>query len=247
MAVYAGPDIVENGLIVHLDAANPRSYPGSGTSWFDLSGRNNHFTLINSPVFSNNRFIFDGINDYAISLGSISDLSTTNSFTIQYIFKPTTYPNYNGSNGKILCEYSVNFNLNNNSFLHNYIIDTDDSAISTATKGAGGIFQNYNYSTFNKSFFSDLNWKFGNFICNRNISGAQTAFYTQAQKRTAISSPLTATNSANFENYNLYIACRGGSSFFADFELAFFTIYSRVLTDSEILQNYNALRGRFNL
>ena len=242
MAIYAGPDIVENGLVLHLDAANPRSYPGTGTGWFDLSGRNNHFTLFNSPVFNNNKFVFDGINDYAVSTNTIADLSTTNSFTIQYICKPTTYPNHNGSNSKVICEYSANYNNNNNTFLNYYSSDQGDSTIVTATKGGG-----YNFSTFDKSLFSDLNWKFGNFICNRNISGAQTSFYTQAQKRTAISSPQTATNKANFGNYNLYIASRGGSSSFTDFELAFFTIYSRVLTDSEILQNYNALRGRYNL
>jgi hypothetical protein len=48
MGVYAGPDIVEDGLILHLDAANGRSYPNTGTGWFDLSGNNNHFQLFNS-------------------------------------------------------------------------------------------------------------------------------------------------------------------------------------------------------
>ena len=49
--------LVTDGLILHLDARNPASYPGSGTTWFDLSGVGNNFTLdavgltYNSGVF----------------------------------------------------------------------------------------------------------------------------------------------------------------------------------------------------
>jgi len=41
MGAYSGPEIVNNGLVLHLDAANERSYPGSGTSWTDISGNSN--------------------------------------------------------------------------------------------------------------------------------------------------------------------------------------------------------------
>ena len=49
MSIYGGPEIVTDGLVLHLDAANSKSYPGTGTSWFDLSGSNNHGTLVNGP------------------------------------------------------------------------------------------------------------------------------------------------------------------------------------------------------
>lgn len=68
MSIYGGPDIVTDGLVLHLDAANNKSYPGSGSTWFDLSGNNNHATLTNGPVFSSVNggiFNFDGIDDYA--------------------------------------------------------------------------------------------------------------------------------------------------------------------------------------
>jgi prepilin-type N-terminal cleavage/methylation domain-containing protein len=39
-------NIVKDGLVLHLDAGNPASYPGTGTTWFDLSGNNNNGTLI---------------------------------------------------------------------------------------------------------------------------------------------------------------------------------------------------------
>jgi hypothetical protein len=81
MAVYAGPDIVENGLVLHLDAANPRSYPGTGTGWFDLSGLGNNGTLINGVSYNtsnNGIFTFDNTDDY-VSLPN--DLGYTTSFS----------------------------------------------------------------------------------------------------------------------------------------------------------------------
>ena len=44
MAIQGGPDIVEDGLVLHLDAADRNSYPGSGSTWYDLCG-NTNFTL----------------------------------------------------------------------------------------------------------------------------------------------------------------------------------------------------------
>ena len=68
MTIYGGPDIETDGLILRLQAANNKSYIGSGTSWKDLSGNARNFTLVNSPTFSTTRkgkFIFGGTNQYA--------------------------------------------------------------------------------------------------------------------------------------------------------------------------------------
>jgi len=68
MGVFAGPNIVEDGIMLYLDAADPKSYPGSGTTWFDLSGNGRHATLKNSsaglPTHStNNNGYFDFVNN----------------------------------------------------------------------------------------------------------------------------------------------------------------------------------------
>lgn len=60
MSAFAGPNIVTSGLILCLDALNPKSYPRSGTTFFDLSGRSNHHTIAGSPSYSNGRFTLDG-------------------------------------------------------------------------------------------------------------------------------------------------------------------------------------------
>ena len=64
----SGPTIVTNGLVLHLDAGNPASYPGSGTTWTDLSGNGNDGTLVNGVGYDSangGSLVFDGVNDYA--------------------------------------------------------------------------------------------------------------------------------------------------------------------------------------
>ena len=65
MAVFAGPKIIDTSLVMHVNATNSASYPGSGNTWFDISGQNNHLTLYNSPVFSNGVVQFNGTTQHA--------------------------------------------------------------------------------------------------------------------------------------------------------------------------------------
>ena len=70
MGAFAGPDISESGLVLALDAGNPKSYPGSGTTWTDLSGNGNNGTLTLGPTYSSangGSIVFDGSNDYITS------------------------------------------------------------------------------------------------------------------------------------------------------------------------------------
>lgn len=69
MSLGHGPAVVKTGLVLHLDAANLRSYTGTGTAWKDLSGSGRHASLTNGPTHSisnNGNFAFDGVNDYAV-------------------------------------------------------------------------------------------------------------------------------------------------------------------------------------
>jgi len=74
MGLYHSPSIVMNGLVLCLDAGNTKSYPGSGTTWIDLSGNSNTGTLTNGPTYSSENggsLVFDGIDDYVTtSLGT---------------------------------------------------------------------------------------------------------------------------------------------------------------------------------
>ena len=72
MGCSSGPDIIEDGLVLCLDAASKRSYPGTGTVWTDLKGANNG-TLTNGPTFdagNGGGIVFDGSNDQVIGTNS---------------------------------------------------------------------------------------------------------------------------------------------------------------------------------
>ena len=78
----------DTGLVVYLDAANPKSWPGSGSVWYDLSGKGNHCALTNSPTFSNGVANFDGTNNYGtITYNSTLDFSAA--FTLMMFMRPT--------------------------------------------------------------------------------------------------------------------------------------------------------------
>jgi|9_EtaG_2_1085328.scaffolds.fasta_scaffold07313_5 hypothetical protein len=67
MGAYAGPNVIEDGLVFAIDAGNTKSYPGSGTTWSDISGQGNNGTLTNGPTYSSadgGYFTFDGTDDY---------------------------------------------------------------------------------------------------------------------------------------------------------------------------------------
>ena len=72
MGVYSGPEIVNSGLVLHLDAANSRSYPGSGTNWSDLSGNSNTSSLVNGSTISAQ----EQIQNYGCFFGSYLDSVT---------------------------------------------------------------------------------------------------------------------------------------------------------------------------
>jgi hypothetical protein len=66
MSLSHSPSIVRNGLVLYLDAANKKSYPGTGNTWIDLSGNGNNGTLTNGPAYSatnGGSIVFDGTND----------------------------------------------------------------------------------------------------------------------------------------------------------------------------------------
>ena len=109
MAIGIGSDNVESGLVLAIDFANPKSYPGSGTTVYDLSGNGYNGTLTNGPTFSTEyggALVFDGSNDYIQFANTI--LSGTGDFTISIWFRwtagtvGTLFGNYNAGNLQIM-------------------------------------------------------------------------------------------------------------------------------------------------
>lgn len=94
MSAYAGPEIADSNLVLCLDGANSKSYPGSGTTWNDISGNGRNFTLVNGPYESSGylgSIYFDGVDDYATS--SYAPVFTGD-FTISFWVNFKTYKSY---------------------------------------------------------------------------------------------------------------------------------------------------------
>jgi len=76
MSTQYSPKVVTSGLSLYLDASNPKSYPGTGTTWFDLSGNSKHFTLDASGITWNSAGYFS-LADGGATYSGATSLSTT--------------------------------------------------------------------------------------------------------------------------------------------------------------------------
>jgi hypothetical protein len=88
--------IIDDGLILYLDAANPKSYVSGSTTWTDISKNSNTGTLTNSPTYNsanNGSILFDGVDDY---VACTQTTQMSNIFTISAIIKLTSL-NTNGT------------------------------------------------------------------------------------------------------------------------------------------------------
>ena len=87
MAIFYNPRTITDGLVLCLDAANTKSYPGSGTTWTDLSGNGNHHTITGSPPYNSTnlgRFTLDGSTQGFTKTSAINGTSSSNTVVIWY-------------------------------------------------------------------------------------------------------------------------------------------------------------------
>ena len=229
--------IVTSGLVLNLDASNASSYPGSGTSWFDLSGNGNNGTLTNGPTFNSangGSIVFDGSNDYATLGASIPTnlrLGQGN-FTIDF----WVYPNGTGT-------YSICGNLNDADGGGSYwvIINSTYTGLHTVQFGyAGGAGYKFGTTALPINVWSNV-------ILSR-IGTTMTCYINGSSYAT----PITVNNfTGNFNiDYLIGMSKSGGgfTSYPLNGRLSILRIYNGVgFTQSEVLQNYNANRARFGL
>jgi hypothetical protein len=242
-----GPNIVTDGLVLHLDAANPKSYPGSGTTWADLSGRRYNFNLINGPTFNSNNLggiEQDGINDY-IERTHTTDLAFNGntSFTIQMISKNKTLkhkPDYpavmscgdqDGGGGWQVLLYD-----DNNAFGGPFgLIGFGRYQSNNST--AGGSCQ-YNFTSLSDAN-SMNNW------CYTYSSTLGGKLFRNGILITSNSS--TGSISRN-TTPNVFIGRRTLNAIRVT-SCIFYNVvmYNRALSAQEVLQNYNTTKTRFGL
>lgn len=246
MAIYKNtPPIVTNGLVLALDAANPKSYISGSTIWYDISGNNTTGSLTNvgydpdkkcllfasssaSSCVFNNQSLYN-FNTGSFSIEVFVRLTATASGTVNALWQKRNTTTGAGT----LPGYQYRL-LNSTTALASTILAVDNgTGNSTNITSNQSTFPYYTFIhsvvTFNVSTLKLAEYRNG------------VSFFSEAQNSNAM------TGSFYNNNVNLRLGKNEANSNSLDAEYYFFRAYNRVLTATEVTQNYNATKGRFGL
>jgi hypothetical protein len=217
MGVSGGPDMIQDGLVLALDAADRNSYPGSGTTWRDVSG-NNLLATITSPVFTTEGG--GGFTSGNTSYPAVTQNNPTQ-ITLEVTLRLVTTVNFDGylrygDPGSSLTN-RITFRGTSGNLLQIYVYGNTTVGSTLVNLGA------YDVSTTKILTISLDNSGVARFYINGSLVQSPTvANFTSWQISTS-TGILTANYYSNLK------------------------VYNRALSPQEILQNYNALKSRFNL
>jgi hypothetical protein len=226
MSAHANPDIVQDGLVLCLDAADKKSYSGSGSTWTDRSGNGNNGSIINSPTFSsdnNGNFAFDATNEY-ISIAETSTLNLQN-YTYAFWIKRTQ-----AQSGSWL-QFLQRSTSNRNPGIWFYINQVDRLHFSIRLSNGSQFNVNPTGFYLNEWHYFTATVEYNG--TNTIMSGYSDGVVTSGPLTSASVSPTLGTGSSFVGKYG--------------FHLANLKVYDRALTAAEILQNFNATKSRFGL
>jgi len=230
-----GPRIVTDGLVLCLDAADRNSYPGSGSTWYDLSGNNRHYAITSNVVTFNSEGFF--------SVGYYSGHSFTGPASNAFGFSSTmehtimSFADITVLDGSNFFHWYASPNTGTDTrgiFSHcpwgNYFYYdvagccTGTQRMASATLGG----------TLTSGLYHCLTWR------TRKDSTPNREFFDNGVSVLNSANNSTATATWDMDNpAGLAAKWRG--------KLGNFIVYNRALSNTEILQNYHALKGRFGL
>ena len=228
MALSHSPSMITDGLMVYLDAANTRSYPGTGNTWYDLRG-NRNFTLINNPPFFSNSaggsIGFTAANLHHATANSLPLLTT---WTVEVWFFHTgvstgTYP-------AIVCEVFNSPNMNFALFSSNY-------SVSNFQLQTGGYSSGWYWT--NQYAIAQNNW----YHAVGTYDGSNVKLYVNSVLQLTTASTITPTRS----NSGIYLMRRWDAFDYFGGSLSTVKIYNRALSAAEIKQNFEATRDRYGI
>jgi len=226
LAIFYNPAIVRDGLVLCLDAANRKSYPGSGDIWTDLSGNGNNGTLsatnIGYDSANGGSLSFDGTDDY-VNLSFVNPFAET-----VIVWARSATSNWNQT-GWISCSRAQNGHIIHPTSgvrtLDYYIVDSFASfptLIGSVTPDNITIPHMYAYTTNGSNLHKG---------------------YLDGVEVVSSSSSMTRTTSPTAQNY--YIGSDFSNSRYGNGNIYACLRYNRALTAAEIQQNYNATKSRY--
>lgn len=235
MSVFGGPKVVTDNLILCLDAGNKKSYPGTGTVWYDLTTNNNNFNILATAYNAAGYMDFNG--SYGIAKNT-SDISLSDATGVTYHL--VTRIKNSSADWRTLTRSYVND--------HHIIIEYGGWNIGMYDNDASGFlgtgFSQQSLPGYGTTAWIQIYWRWQNSSPYYQFSYNDTPTVTRGT--------ITNVNSS----YNRGFGAIGGyhngdttpsnaAQYWGD--IAYFAVYNRFLNNSELLQNFNALKGRFNL
>jgi len=220
-------NIVTNGLIVNLDAGFIGSYPTTGSTWYDLSGNASNGALINGPTFTSS------------NSGSIITDAVDDTIQINYSFSTVS---------TITINFFANSSYNNNSMIWSMGSSGPDWYIAGGTMG----YNSYGADTygFSSTQISNLglvnNWRLMTMTYTQNSPVSNNKVYVNGIEQPT-SQQLNSTNGMGFGNQINFASAFSNASYNLAATIGYISIYNRALTAAEVLQNFNALKGRYGL
>lgn len=217
---YKVPGLVTNGLSMLLDANNSASYPGSGATWFDLSGNSADQTLVGAPTYtagSPSYFSFDGVSQY--STGSTP-----------FVLPPNTYTK--------MAWFQITLGADNN------IVSSDTGGHymffgGTSTLWAG----NSNITPYVTGFGSATSFNSGTWYCATVVfTDPQIYLYVNGVQNDF---DPTYSSGGHPGNGSVNLACYGPGGNLLNGSIAEVYCYGRALTAAEVLQNFNATKNKY--
>jgi hypothetical protein len=223
---FAFGKIVTDGLVLAYDAADRNSYISGSTTWRDLSGNNYSGSLTNGPTFNSangGSIVFDGTNDFAQT--STTNFTAQNDFTISIFASSSVYTTSNGI-------------IANKGYWQAGGQGVAIGNISSPQTVYAYVTTNTTHTEINSGVGPTYNWT--NFTLRRNVNSLN--FFANGILKGSGTISGTVTDLLNYffiAKYNASNTWNGG--------ISNCLIYSRALSNTEILQNYNAQKSRFNL
>lgn len=226
MSVSYNSSIVTNGLVFCVDAGNPRSYPATGTTWYDVSGNKSPSSLLNGPTYTSTGggyFTFDGVDDYA-TLQNTTLGNGNIAWTCSAWVKTTT----------AVTDLGYGSVLSNTSGGPVYsVMGVNSGKIVYWTYQNSAWAQKLGVATVNNNVWHMLTWvNYANYTMDMYVDGV-------------LDTSVANSTSGNDNPINMI----GGSwnSRFAG-SIAQITIYyNNALTSSQVAQNFNVTRGRYSV
>jgi hypothetical protein len=226
MGVVYNPAIVRDGLVLCLDAGNPKSYPGSGTTWTDLSGNGRNGTLTNGPTYSSSNggnIVFDGSNDVV-----------------------------RVSNNFIPADSPISISLWTKITTGSALVDTINDSVAWDGFGLWGngsgnkfrwiLLKQYSNPTISVFLNSNTSWTSGVWT-NATVTYNQSVASIYVNGAFDVSTGYSGGYDIGQSFIGIGARQSGGSA--SNCSISQVSIYNRALTAQEIQQNFNATKSRY--